>query len=169
MKFLKLITAAAVFATGFAAAVSAAEVKLGELTIDAAWARPSIGKRGNSAAYMSITNNGGTTDKLIAVSTPQAGKAELHTHIRDGEIMRMRQVKGGIPVPAQGSVALKPGSYHVMLMKLSSQIKKGAMLPLTLTFEKAGVVTVHAPVTMTPAIKGHGHKEMKGMKGHGHK
>ena len=166
MNISKFIAVAAICATGFAAAVSAAEVKLGDLTIDAAWARPSIGKKGNSAAYMSITNKSGTQDRLIAVSTPQAGKAELHTHIRDGDIMRMREVKGGIPVPAHGSVALKPGSYHVMLMRLASPIVKGSMLPLALTFEKAGTVTVHAPVTMTPAMKGHGHKEMKG---HGHK
>lgn len=166
MKFLKCIIVAAILATGFDTAVSAAETKIGDLTIDAAWARPSIGKRGNSAAYMTITNKGGTADTLIAVSTPQAGKVELHTHIRDGDIMRMRQVKDGVPVPAHGSVALKPGSYHVMLMKLSSPIKKGAMLPLTLTFEKAGTVTLHASVTMAPAMKGHGHK---GMKGHGHK
>jgi len=137
---------------------TAGEVKLGTLTIEAAWARPSIGKRGNSAAYMTIANGGGVPDKLMSVSTPQAGKAQLHTHIRDGEIMRMRHVEGGIPVPAHGTVALKPGGYHVMLMRLTAPVEKDSMLPLTLTFEKAGTVTVHASVSMKPVMKGHGHK-----------
>ena len=166
MKFFRIVAAALVFAVGFGAAATAAEVKLGTLTIDAAWARPSIGKKGNSAAYLTIVNKGSAADTLVAVSTPPAGKAELHTHIRDGEIMRMRQVKGGIPVPAHGTVALKPGGYHIMLMRLNSPVEKGTELPLTLTFEKAGTVTVHAPVTMKPGMKGHGHKVKKG---HGHK
>ena len=136
--------------------LAAAEVKVGSLTVDAAWARPSIGKRGNSAAYMTITNEGGAPDRLIAVANPQVGKASLHTHIRDGDIMRMRHVEGGIPVPAHGTVALKPGGYHVMLMRLKAPIEKGGTLPLTLTFERADTVTVQATVTMKPAMKGHG-------------
>ena len=162
MKFLKLVAVAISLATGFSAAGQAGETKHGALTIDSAWARPSIGTRGNSAAYMVIKNKG-PADRLIAASPPQAGKVELHTHIREGDIMRMRQVEGGGPVPAQGSVALKPGGYHVMIMKLNAPIEKGGMLPLTLTFEKAGTVTVHAAVAMKAGATGH-----SGMKGHGH-
>lgn len=139
---------------------TAAEVKFGNLIIDAVWARPSIGKAGNSAAYMTITNKGDTPDKLIAVANPQVGKAALHTHIRDGDILRMRHVKGGVPVPAHGTVTLKPGGYHVMLMRLKAPVEKGGMLPLTLTFEKAGTVIVQAEVTMKPAMKGHGSTKM---------
>ena len=60
---------------------------------------------------------------------------QLHTHIKDGEVMRMRQVEA-IDVPAHGEVALKPGSYHVMFMKLKAPLKKGEKFPLELTFEK---------------------------------
>lgn len=70
---------------------------------------------------------------------------QLHTHIKDGEVMRMRQVEA-IDVPAHGEVALKPGSYHVMFMKLKAPLKKGEKFPLELTFEKAGKVTIEMPV-----------------------
>lgn len=147
------------FALAFAAAISTSAIagdnKVGPLEIDGTWARPSIGKAGNSAAYMTITNSGDASDTLIAVTTPHAGKTELHTHIRDNDIMRMREVKGGIPVPANGKVELKPGGYHVMLMKLKEPIKKGTMIPLTLTFKNAGDVTVHANIQMSQGMKGH--------------
>ncbi len=161
MKRLTLFAAALAVSATIGSTAFAAEVKIGALTIDHAWARPSIGKRGNSAAYMTIINKGGTQDRLIAVTNPQVGKATLHTHIRDGEIMWMRHVKDGIPVPAHGAVELKPGGYHVMLMRLKTPVEKGGMLPLTLTFEKAGTVTVHAEVTMKPAMKGHGAMKMQ--------
>jgi copper(I)-binding protein len=138
--------------------LAAEPFKAGSLTVEAVWARPSVGTRGNSAAYCTIHNAGSTADRLVAAATPYAGKVELHTHIRDGDVMRMRPVEGGIPVPAGGMVALKPGGYHVMIMQLKQPIVMGGTLPLTLTFEKAGAVTVQASVQMKPGMTGHRHK-----------
>ena len=166
MNISRSIVLAAVFVAAISTTVVAGDGRTGALKVDGAWARPSIGKTGNSAAYMTITNSGGTPDTLIAVATPHAGKAELHTHIRDKDIMRMRQVKGGIPVPANGKAELKPGGSHVMLMKLKEPIKKGTMISLTLTFKYAGNVTVHANVQMSQGMKGH--KEKKKEKMHKH-
>ena len=163
MKYLKLAAIATCLAIGFSVVGQAAETKHGALTIASAWARPSIGKHSNSAAYMLIKNTG-AADRLMAASTAQAGKVELHTHIQDGDIMRMRKIVGGVAIPAQGSLALKPGGHHVMIMKLKTPLLKGSMLPLSLTFEKAGTVTVHATVSMQAVGTGH-----HGMKGHGHK
>ena len=163
MKFVKILIVAITLATGYGTPSLASDAKIGNLSVNSAWARPSIGKRGNSAAYKEI-KNAGPMERLISASSPQAGKVELHNHIRDGDIMRMRQVEGGVPVPAHGSVSLKPGSYHVMIMKLRAPIEKGSKLPLPLTFEKAGTVTLHAAVKMKAGASGH-----SSMKGHGHK
>ena len=73
MKFLKIVAVAISLATGISTAGQAGETKHGDLTIEAAWARPSIGVRGNSAAYMTI-KNAGPADRLIAVSTPQTAR-----------------------------------------------------------------------------------------------
>jgi copper(I)-binding protein len=107
------------------------------------WARASAGQTG--AAYMTLKNNGATDDKLIAASTAAAAKAELHNMIMDGDVMRMRPVDG-IPVKAHGAAELKPGGLHVMLMGLKAPLKQGDSIPVTLTFEKAGKVSVQVPI-----------------------
>jgi copper(I)-binding protein len=107
------------------------------------WARASAGQTG--AAYMMLKNDGDTDDKLIAVSTAAAAKAELHNMTMEGDVMRMRSVDG-IPVKAHGSAELKPGGLHVMLMGLKAPLKQGDSIPVTLTFEKAGKVSVQVPV-----------------------
>ncbi len=159
MKSIKMLAIAAAFASVLSTTATAEEFTKGSLKIEAPWARPSIGKKGNSAAYMKISNAAAEADTLIDVKVSQAGKAELHTHINDNGVMRMRQVKGGITVPAHGSVALQPGGYHVMLMRLKEPIKKGTMLPITLVFKNAGKVTVRASVQMSATMKGHMHKK----------
>ena len=100
----------------------------------------------NSAAYMVIRNTGSEADKLIAASTDAAKTVELHTVIEEGGMMRMRQVEGGIDIPANGQVELKPGGFHVMLIGLTRDLNAGDKVELTLTFEKAGEIPVTAEV-----------------------
>jgi periplasmic copper chaperone A len=111
--------------------------------IEAPWARASAGMTG--AAYLTVKNDGDAADKLLAVSTPAATKAELHSMSMEGNVMRMRPVLD-IPVPAHGSVALKPGGLHIMLMNLREPLKQGETFPLTLMFEKAGNVSVQVAI-----------------------
>jgi copper(I)-binding protein len=99
-----------------------------------------------SAAYMVIRNTGGEPDKLIAASTDVAKTVELHTVIEEGGMKRMRQVEGGIDIPANGEVVLKPGGFHVMLIGLTRDLNAGDKVALTLTFEKAGQIPVTAEV-----------------------
>ncbi|MBM7843233.1 copper chaperone PCu(A)C [Herpetosiphon giganteus] len=103
----------------------------------------------NSAAYMTIRNTG-AADTLIAASTDVAGKVELHTVTADGEVMKMEQVEK-IEVPANGEAVLKPGGFHIMLLEIKQDLKVGDTLDLTLTFEKAGKITVKVPVQMPSA------------------
>jgi hypothetical protein len=159
----------------FAAAVSvvalsiggamAGDAKVGDITVEGPWARASAGPARAGAAFMTLNNAGAVDDKLIAASTDVSNKAELHTHIRDGEIMRMRPVDG-IDVPAGGVANLQPGGLHVMLMGLKQPLKEGEAFPLTLTFEKAGEVTVEVMVMKAGAMgqgamHGHGTMPMK--------
>jgi copper(I)-binding protein len=100
----------------------------------------------NSAAYMVIRNTGNEPDKLIAASSDVAKTIELHTVVEEGGMMRMRQVEGGIDIPANGEVVLKPGGFHVMLIGLTRDLNAGDKVELTLTFEKAGQIPVTAEV-----------------------
>ncbi len=98
-----------------------------------------------SAAYMTISNSGGTADKLISATTDVAGAVELHTTEVKDNVAKMQQVQS-IEVPANGEVQLKSGGYHIMLLNLQRDLQPGDTLTLILTFEKAGKVTVTVPV-----------------------
>ena len=93
--------------------------------------------RQTSAVYFRIESP--IDDRLIAVASPVARKAELHTHIEENGLMLMREVEGGLAVPAGQTVELKSGGLlHVMLIDLKQKLKAGDSFPLTVTFEKAG-------------------------------
>lgn len=129
------------------AAPSAAEpVQQGTLTIEEPWARASIADAPNSAAYMRIKNTGESPDRLLAAASPVATRVEVHEHIHDDGVMRMREVEGGIALPAGEVTELKPGGYHVMLIGLKERLEAGDRVPLTLTFQTAGSVAVSAEV-----------------------
>lgn len=101
----------------------------------------------SAAAFFTIENHATEDDRLIAVSADIAEKSELHTHLMgaDGTAM-MRPIEGGITIPAGAIHALERGGDHVMMMMLTARPAEGETVTLTLTFERAGEVTVEAPV-----------------------
>ena len=135
---------------------AAENVNAGDLVLSAAWGPASTGMNRPGAAFLSITNTGSAGDRLIASHTPAAKRAELHHHIMDNGVMRMRQVKA-IDLPAGVMTLLKPGNFHVMLFELKSMLKEGDMFPLSLTFEKAGNATIIVHVVRTGSGKSHEH------------
>jgi periplasmic copper chaperone A len=100
---------------------------------------------GRSAAYMQIRNGSGTADRLVRASSDVATTVEIHNVIMENDVAQMRPVEA-IDVPANGSVELRPGGYHVMLLGLTRDLTPGETVRLTLTFERAGDVQVDAPV-----------------------
>lgn len=129
----------------------------GDLSVEKAWARASAGPARNGAGYLTISNAGAEDDRLIGAAAPGvAERIELHTHIKDGNIMRMRPVEA-IDVPAGGTATLEPGGRHLMMMGLKAPLEAGQSVPVTLTFERAGEVTVTLEVMIGgPADGGHG-------------
>ncbi|NJO39025.1 MAG: copper chaperone PCu(A)C [Rhizobiales bacterium] len=129
---------------------------VGAVMIHDGWARASLGSNPNSAAYMTLENHGDTVDRLIRVSSPAAETAGLHTHIMDGGIARMRPVEAIEVAPGEPTV-LQPGGLHVMLMGLSGKLEEGGAMPITLTFENAGEVTLELPIRSATGGMKHGH------------
>lgn len=133
------------------------ETKAGDLVIEHAWSRAST--TANGVAFFTIDNSGKDADKLLSVSGAIADMVSLHTHVMDGEVMRMRAVDA-IDIPAGGKAELKPGGLHIMLMGLKAPLKEGQMFPLTLTFQKAGKVEVQVMVEAAGAAAAdHDHKQ----------
>jgi copper(I)-binding protein len=118
---------------------------VGDLTIEHAWSKATIGAERPAVFYVEITNNSSAGDALIGITTPAANMPMLHeTVVMDG-IASMPHAMS-IPVPAGETVALSPGGYHGMLMGLATALKEGDRFPVTLTFENAGDVTVDVDV-----------------------
>ncbi|MEO3431002.1 copper chaperone PCu(A)C [Pelagibius sp. CAU 1746] len=162
-----LLLSTGVLATGpFAVTPAAAhDVKFADFTIEHPWARASAGPARNSAAFM-IIHNGGGADRLIAASGDVAERVELHTHKMEGNVMKMRQVEA-VDIPAGGMAALQPGSFHVMLIGLREALKEGDRFPLTLSFEKAGSVTVEVAVEAISSMGQQGGQDGMGQGGMG--
>lgn len=124
---------------------SAFTAQAADIAVEQPWARATPGRAPNGAAYFTLANTGKEADRLVAASTPAAGKAELHTHVHSGTVMEMRPVDA-IEVKPGERVTLKPGDRHVMLMGLKAPLKEGATLPLTLRFARGGDITVDVPI-----------------------
>lgn len=107
------------------------------ISIEASWTR-AAGQGAQGAGYLTIRNSG-ADDRLLAATSPAATRLELHNVLRDGEVMRMREVDA-IPVPARGAVTLRPGGLHLMMIGLTRPLAAGESVPITLRFERAGEV-----------------------------
>ncbi|QWD79181.1 copper chaperone PCu(A)C [Polynucleobacter sp. MWH-Spelu-300-X4] len=152
-----------VFLSLFMVATSAyadQEIKFGKLKIEDPYARATVPAQKAGGAFVKIKNTG-AADKLIAVSSPVAKEMQLHTMSMEGNVMKMREVKA-IDIPANGTVELQPGGFHLMLIDLKSQLKAGDQIPVKLKFEKAGELEVKFQVKdMRPAHGQPGHDHSK--------
>jgi copper(I)-binding protein len=147
-----VLAAAALLALVLSSAGAMAQTKV---EIAEPWARATIGQSRNTAAYMKMINRGTEPDRLVRASTPAAAKAELHTTLREGTVMRMRELKSVELKPGE-AVAFAPGGMHVMLIDVEP-LRAGGTITLTLEFEKAGKQEVTVPVRQGPAQGGHQH------------
>ena len=124
-----------------------------------AWIRTSVQGQMSTGAFMKITAR--ENMKLVSVSTPVAGVAEVHEMKMEGDIMKMRAVKGGLDLPAGKTVELSPGGYHLMVMDLKAALPKGSTVPFTLVFKDAkGVeskVELKVPVALSLEASHHTH------------
>lgn len=120
------------------------------------WARATVAGQSGSAAYLTIHNAGPGSDRLLGLSTPAAASATLHGTSMAGGVMRMRGA--GPQVIAQGKLLeMKSGGLHVMLTGLKAPLRTSARLPLTLRFERAGLVRTSVPIQMSAPSAGHAH------------
>ena len=128
-----------------------------DVMVKGAFARASAMSTAKAGAvYMTLMNQGAAADRLIAVTTGAAMSAEIHEILMEDGVAKMRPVEV-FGIPAGGSVELKPGGYHIMLMGLKTPLKKGDMIMLQLKFEHAGLVDVMAHVG--DVAEEHGHTE----------
>ena len=88
----------------------------------------------SGAVYMVLENRGDAADQLLAAESPVAQIVQIHTHIEENGVMRMRQMADGIPLAPGNRHELARGGDHVMLMGLTRVPAAGETVPLTLRF-----------------------------------
>ncbi|MEI8393899.1 MAG: copper chaperone PCu(A)C [Rhodospirillaceae bacterium] len=155
---IRLFTAAVTVASVLlAGAAFAHEYKVGAIEVAHPMTRATAASP-NGAVFLIVHNEGKEGDRLVSASTPVAEKAELHTHLMDDSgVMKMRRVDA-IDIEAGATVRLAPGGLHVMLFGIKEPLKADTTVPLTLTFQKAGAVTVDVLVRAPgESVTGHDH------------
>ena len=138
-----------------AGAAVAHEYSAKGVTVTHPWARATPGGATIGSAYLEVKAERGKGDRLIGARSPAAGTVELHNHVMEGGIAKMRRVEA-IAVPGGKSVVLRPSGYHLMLTDLKAPLKAGDLVKITLVFEKAGAIDLEATVEPIGATGPHG-------------
>ena len=144
MKSKVLVAIYAVIDIAFGGSALAQNPAFTNIKIENAYTRATVPGQQVAGGFLKIDNKG-NADQLLGASSPAAGEVQLHEMAMDGNVMKMRQVKD-IPIPAGGSVELKPGGYHLMFMNLKGPFVAGQTVPVKLKFAKAGEMEIKLPV-----------------------
>ncbi len=162
---MKTMLSTTLIAVALAAAPAhATPIRVGDLTIETPWARATPKGATVGAGYLTIKNAGATADRLTGAAADFAAVQVHEMKLNEG-VMEMREVAGGLEIPAHKTVTLRPNGYHLMFMQLKHPLVKGETAKTTLIFEHAGQVQVDFPVMGVGAAGPGGMShEMKGMK-----
>ena len=168
MRHLSIFALVALFALAAGPAL-AQQFVTGDITVENPWARATPKGAAVAAGYLTISNRGAVADKLTGGSADFAAAVEVHEMSMKDGVMTMRQLVGGLEIPANGAVTLSPSGYHLMFQGLKRQLAKGETVTATLTFEHAGSLVIEVPVGGIGAMGPGGAKAraaapMKGMK-----
>lgn len=162
MMFARLAISALSIVAFLSLPAEAADYKKGQIVVEGPWARASAGPARAGAAYMTFVNKGKETDTLVGVESDISKRTEMHNHLMEDGVMKMRQVEG-IEIAHGEPTVLQPGGLHVMFMGLHEPLKEGQTFPLTLVFQNAGKMTVDVTVQGVGAkgmSHGHGKHQM---------
>ena len=125
--------------------VCAAFTAHAQVEVSDAWVRATGQGQKATGVFMNLTAKKAT--RLVGVKTDLTTSAEVHEMKMEKDVMKMQAVKA-LDLPAGKTVALKPGSYHVMLMDLSKPLDEGSPVVLTLLFEDAAGVKTQQEVNV---------------------
>lgn len=97
------------------------------------------------AAYATIQNTSNEVQTVILIRSPLFSKVELHLSKVVNEMVTMVK-QDSLTIPAQESIELSPGAYHLMLFNPKAPLKAGDATTITFTFSDGTSNTVEATV-----------------------
>ena len=104
------------------------------IDISRAWARTPSATALEAGGFLTLTNKAGETDRLVAAASPVAGKIAIRGIKITGPTMTMRPIEGGLGLPPDTAITMKPRGYHLFFEDLKAPLAKGDKVPVTLTF-----------------------------------
>lgn len=110
--------------------------------VEDAWVRLAPLPDRPAAAYL-VIRGGAAPDRLVAISSPKAGRVELHASGIHAGMATMHAIDG-VAVPPGGKAALAPGGDHAMLFGVDPAVRPGDPLPLSLRFASGATLTAEA-------------------------
>jgi len=122
------------------------------VAVERPWARATPAGAKTGAAYMTVTNKGQSTERLLGATTPVADKVQIYRATEEDGIARMREL-GAIEIAPAEKLILKPGDIHMMMIGLKEPLKEGQTFPLTLEFENAGKIDVLVSIAGVGAME----------------
>ncbi|MEO6517614.1 MAG: copper chaperone PCu(A)C [Pseudoxanthomonas sp.] len=132
---------------------------IGELHVSGVWSKATPPNAPVAAGFLTIDNRGDAPDRLLRVESAAGNRVEIHQMSQANGVARMREIVGGLPLPAGQVTELKPGGYHLMFIQPTQPFTEGGSVPATLVFEKAGRLPVVFEVrAMTAGIAQDGSK-----------
>ena len=126
------------------------------VTVDGAWIRATQPGAKTAAGYVTLTNTGSQLDKLVSAASPAAAMVSVHESKTMEGMAKMAAVPA-LELPPGKTVALAPGGHHIMFMDLAGPLAAGDRALVSLTFERAGTVTVPFAVGNAPPETGEHH------------
>jgi len=122
-------------------------VTVGDLEITSAAIKAMTPGQPVGGGFVTIVNKGKADDRLVSVTVAEgASRVDLHEMSMNNDVMTMRKLTDGLPIPAGQTVEMKPGGLHMMIMGVKKPFKTGDTVRVTLEFEKAGKVDLNIPV-----------------------
>lgn len=128
-----------------------APITLGAIEISAPFTRATLPNAPVAGGFLTLTNTGTEDDRLVSATSPIAREGQIHEMAMEGDIMKMRRLAEGVVIPTGETVVFEPGGFHLMFMGLNQALVEGETVPVTLTFEKAGEITLDLPVAGSAA------------------
>lgn len=127
----------------------------GSLHVSDPWAKATPPNARVAGGFVTIDNRGRNDDRLLRVESPASGRVEIHEMSDVDGVARMRELTGGLPLPAGQVTALQPGGVHLMFIEPKQPFVEGQPVQATLVFEKAGRLAAEFKVrSMTAASAG---------------
>ena len=136
------------------AALALAAAAHAQVTVSDPWVRATVPQQKATGLFMHI--DAAQDVKLVAGQSPVAGVVEIHVMVMENDVMKMREIPGGLEIAKGRTMSLKPGGYHVMLMDLKAPLAKGSNVPVTLVFQDAKGAETQLPLQLPVASQAPG-------------